>query len=31
VTVPGWQQEIRRMNISSRFGLERALNISANF
>ncbi len=30
VIVPGWQQEIRRMKIFSRFGLESALNISAN-
>jgi hypothetical protein len=29
VTVPGRQQEIRRINIFSRFGLESALNISA--
>ena len=27
--IPGWQQESRRMNILSRFGLDNALNISA--
>jgi hypothetical protein len=30
VTVPGRQQEVRRMKIFKRFGFERALNISAN-
>lgn len=29
-TVPGVQQEIRRMKILSRFGFDRALNIFAN-